>query len=152
MARKKAGIQDIDTAIRIYYQYPELESAEIQELFGGCISDFSIHKRKKEARKLMIEREIFTWSPTAVETKSAYEAWEIDVESLEIRREKLKELGMYVPASSAYDRNLSDKKDFGKKSSNVTNPYVSSSYDSVDPVKDYDQLDTIIAHNKQVET
>ena len=84
-------IKDIDNAIFIYYNYPEIGSSQIIELFGHK-SKSTINKLKKTAKALMIERNIHAHSLYCVNTAIAYEVWGIDVKDHEKRRKKLQEL------------------------------------------------------------
>ena len=84
---------DIETAIRIYYQNPEIGNAQIKELFCG-ISETTIGKMKRIAQKLMTERGQRAFRPYTVNTATAYEAWELDIDDLERRQQKLKKLGL----------------------------------------------------------
>lgn len=87
----RSSITDIRTAVRIYYQYPEIGSAEIRELFGGCANS-TVAKLKKSAWDKMTENGVRNFGAHKVNTKCAYEAWGIDVDDLEKRVEKLKKL------------------------------------------------------------
>ena len=91
--RRKCAITDIDTVIRLYYQYPELRNQQINELFGRKLSSCTIARYKKVVQDEARERGIYTSMPSAVNTKLAYEVWGIDVADLKKRREKLKKLG-----------------------------------------------------------
>lgn len=84
---------DIETAIRIYYQNPEIGNAQIKELFCG-ISETTIGKMKKIAQKLMAERGQKAFRSYAVNTVTAYESWDLDISDLERRQQKLKKLGI----------------------------------------------------------
>lgn len=90
---KDIEITDIDTALRIYYQKPEIGCKEIKELFN-VTSSTTISKLKNAARDKMSEKNIKTFGQYSVNTEAAYEAWGIDVENLTRRRKKLKELGL----------------------------------------------------------
>ena len=83
---------DIDTAIRIYYQYPEINNKQMRELFGS-ISSTTEAKYKKAVMAVQMERGVKTMQLHTVNTKVAYEVWGIDVEDLVKRRNILKELG-----------------------------------------------------------
>ncbi len=83
----------INEAIRIYYTYPELGNKEIRALFGN-LANSTISNYKKEVREVQIERNIKTSQKNTVNTEIAYEVWGINVKDLEIRREKLKKLGL----------------------------------------------------------
>ena len=76
----------IDVALRFYFEFPELETAHINELFGG-ISKSAINNLKKKAREQMVIDNVVTFSPSAVETDSAFKAWNLNVESLK-RKQK----------------------------------------------------------------
>ncbi|MCI5892915.1 MAG: hypothetical protein MRZ66_05895 [Clostridiales bacterium] len=86
-------IVSLDTAIRIYYENPEIGNAEIGELFGTKSSS-TIKNLKKKAQDLMITREKKSFWPYTVNTAIAYEAWGLDIEDLERRRTKLKKFGL----------------------------------------------------------
>lgn len=83
---------DTETALRIYYMYPEIGNRQIEELFG--IKGSAALRRKNEARKYQMENGIKTSAPNVVNTTAAYEVWGIDVKDLEMRRGKLKKLGL----------------------------------------------------------
>ena len=93
MPRKVTPIKDIDTAVRIYYTYPEIGNAEISELFGGIASS-TISRYKKDVMDEQVKREQKTSRLHSVNTRIAYEVWGLDIKDLEFRRKKLKELGM----------------------------------------------------------
>ncbi len=88
--RLKAPV-DIDTAIRIYYQYPEIGNAQIRELYGK-IGNKTIQDYKNAVRERQIEEGIKVNQFHCVNTETAYKVWGIDVEDLIRRREKLKKL------------------------------------------------------------
>ena len=64
-------ISNIDTAISIYYRYPELSTKEIAKLFNKN-SKSTINRLKKIARKQMIEENICSYGMYKVNTKCAY--------------------------------------------------------------------------------
>ena len=82
----------VETAVRLYYEKPELGTAEIKELFGEERSPSYIAMKKRQARLIMSEREALTSEPHMVNTECAYAAWGIDVVDLEQRYKKLKRL------------------------------------------------------------
>ena len=86
-------ISDIDTAIMIYYRYPEIGAKEIVQIFRKR-SKSTVSRLKKIAQKRMIEEDIYTNGMYKINTESAYRAWGIDVEDLEKRRNKLQKLGL----------------------------------------------------------
>lgn len=86
-------IKDIDTALRVYYTYPELSNAQIRELFGN-IAGSTISKYKQAVRAIQAEREVKTSQLNTINTEIAYEVWGINVADLEKRRAKLIKLGL----------------------------------------------------------
>ena len=86
-------IQGIDTALRIYYNYPEIGNAEIRELFGNLASS-TIARYKKAVWEKQMEDGVKTMCLHTINTEKAYEVWGIDIESLERRRKKLQKLGL----------------------------------------------------------
>ena len=86
-------ITDIDTAINIYYRYPEISTKEIIQLFKKH-SKGTVSRLKKLAQKRMIEDDIYSLGMYKINTECAYKAWGIDVNDLERRRYKLQKLGL----------------------------------------------------------
>ena len=86
-------IADIDTAIGIYYRYPEISSKEITQIFRKR-SKATVSRLKKIAQKRMIEDNVYSYGMYKINTECAYRAWGIDVEDLEKRRNKLQKLGL----------------------------------------------------------
>lgn len=86
---------DINTILRIYYENPELGTAEIKELFGN-IAPSTITKLRNDARAETArqEKKILTFGSYTVNTEMAFKAWHIDVEDLERRRQKLQKLNL----------------------------------------------------------
>lgn len=86
-------ITGIETAIRIYYQYPEIGSKEMAELFTRH-SKSTINRLKRLAYEQMIKDDVYGHGMYKVNTTSAFTAWGIDIDDLEKRRSKLKKLGL----------------------------------------------------------
>jgi CRISPR/Cas system CMR-associated protein Cmr3 (group 5 of RAMP superfamily) len=86
-------ITDIDTAISIYYRYPEIGTKEIVQIFKKR-SKSTVSRLKRLAQKKMAENNIYTYGMYKINTKCAYMVWGIDVEDLEKRRNKLQKLGL----------------------------------------------------------
>ena len=84
---------NIDTALRIYYTYPEIGNAEIKELFGPISSRTAV-RYKEAVKEEQTKNNIYTSQQFTVNTEIAYKVWGIDVEDLEKRRDKLKKLGL----------------------------------------------------------
>ena len=90
---KVKRITDIDTALQIYYRYPEIGNKEIKELFGG-LGSAALTKYKKAVQGEQIKQNVKTSQLYTINTEVAYEVWGIDVAELEKRRDKLKKLGL----------------------------------------------------------
>lgn len=73
---------DIETTLRIYHGKTEISNTEIKELFGN-VSSKTAAKLKKQVKKEMINQNVSTWRPNNVNTRIAYEVWQIDVDDLE---------------------------------------------------------------------
>ena len=86
-------ITNIETAISIYYHYPEISTKEITQLFTKH-SRTTISRLKKIAQEKMLEDNVYTLGMNKINTICAYKAWGIDVEDLEKRRNKLQKLGL----------------------------------------------------------
>ncbi len=86
-------IKNLETAIRMYWEKIELRSSDIKVLFEG-IGSAKATELKRQAQKLMNERNTPQWNASRVNTKVAYEAWGLDIEDLEKRYSKLKKLAI----------------------------------------------------------
>ena len=80
-------ISDIETAVVIYYRSPELSTSDIMTLFN-C-SKSAVRTLKQKARETQKEQGKHTFSNSTVNTKCAYQAWNIDIDDLEKRLIKL---------------------------------------------------------------
>lgn len=81
----------IETALRLYYEHTELSNDNIKELFGN-LSSATISKLKKKVYIRMAEENTPIWNAKYVNTAVAYKTWGIDIDNLEFRYNKLKEL------------------------------------------------------------
>lgn len=86
-------ITSLETAIRLYYENLELGNTEIKELFRVA-SGKKILTLKQMAKERMEEQDIPLWNALRVNTKTAYEAWGLDINDLERRYNKLQKLGL----------------------------------------------------------
>ena len=84
-------ITDMRAAIQLYYERIELNNADIATLFGKHSSS-TVAKLKDLARDYMVQHFVQAWNPLCVNTKAAYAAWGLDIDDLENRYMKLKEL------------------------------------------------------------
>lgn len=81
--RPRIKITSIETAVQIYYTFPELGTDEVIQLFG-C-SKATATRLKKRARDRQIREGIITFSDANVNTKTAYKEWGLDIADLERR-------------------------------------------------------------------
>lgn len=93
MGTRIPKISDLKTAVRIYYEYPELGNKEISELFEP-ISSSTITKLKHIAFERAQEYGIKTNYLYTVNTDNAYKAWGLDIDDLIMRLNTLKSLNM----------------------------------------------------------
>jgi len=84
-------ITNIETALTVYYSHAELGNAEIRKLFGK-LSPTTVARLKRIVKDQMCERDIASFGSHTVNTEIAYMVWGIDVETLERRLQKLREL------------------------------------------------------------
>ena len=90
---KVKPITNIDTALRIYYSYPEIGNSQMRELFGS-IGNSTAAKYKEAVKQEQAKQNVKTMCLNTVNTRVAYEVWGIDVDDLEKRRKALKRLGL----------------------------------------------------------
>jgi hypothetical protein len=86
-------ITSIDEALKIYYSNAEIGNKEIVSLFGR-LSSATITRLKKSVKVEMERRKILSYGMYKVNTGVAFDIWGIDVDDLEKRRKKLKELNL----------------------------------------------------------
>ncbi|MBE6821582.1 MAG: hypothetical protein E7518_00515 [Ruminococcaceae bacterium] len=86
-------ITAIDTALAIYYKYPEIGNSHIKALFGKH-SSATINRLKQLVNAEMMSRGVHSYTAHYVNTEIAYSVWGLDVSDLEKRRAKLKKLGL----------------------------------------------------------
>lgn len=84
-------INNLETALKIYYEKNELTNSDIKSLFGN-ISLSKVFSLKKLARDKMVELSVLPYDATSVNTAVAFEAWGINPEDLERRLIKLRKL------------------------------------------------------------
>lgn len=81
---------DIETAVRLYYEKPEINNADIASLFDT--GETQTIKIKKAVKAEMAKRGMKSWLPYSVNTKIAFEVWGIDIADFENRLKKLRTL------------------------------------------------------------
>ena len=86
-------VTSIDKALKIYYTYSEIGNQQITELFGKR-SSATVSRLKRAVKNEMAKREIMSYGLNKVNTSVAYEVWGLDVDDLERRIKKLKNLDL----------------------------------------------------------
>lgn len=86
-------LTSLETAIKLYYEKPEIGNRDIQELFGKH-SSATISRLKNKARQKMAELNTSVWNSNLVNTEVAYLAWGLNISNLEQRYEKLRKLAI----------------------------------------------------------
>jgi len=87
------SIKNIETALKVYYENAEIGNKEINCLFGNR-SSATISKLKKIVKAEMIKRNMPTFNAYKINTAIAYDVWGIDINDLEKRMKKIKELSI----------------------------------------------------------
>jgi len=86
-------ITNIENALKIYYENAEIGNKEIKKLFGNR-SSVTISRLKTLVKAEMLKRNMPTFNAYKVNTPIAYDVWGIDVNDLENRMKKIKELSL----------------------------------------------------------
>ncbi|MBD5111487.1 MAG: hypothetical protein HDT42_02990 [Ruminococcaceae bacterium] len=84
-------VRSVEDAIRLYYEKNELSNSDIKMLFD-VHSSATIAKLKNLARERMAAENVPVWDARNINTKTAYLVWGLQIEDLEHRLKKLKEL------------------------------------------------------------
>lgn len=84
-------LRSVESAVRLYYEKNELSSNDIKQLFD-VHSSATIAKLKNLARERMVAENIPVWNTQNVNTATAYKVWGLQIDDLEHRLRKLKEL------------------------------------------------------------
>lgn len=84
-------VRSIEDAVRLYYEKSELTNNDIKQLFD-VHSSATIAKLKNLARERMAEENIPAWDSRNVNTAVAYSVWGLQIDNLEKRLKKLREL------------------------------------------------------------
>ncbi len=84
-------IVGVSTAIEVYWNYPELGNAQIEELFGRR-SPNTVSLLKKAAWELMREEGTFVTNASRVPTATAFRAWGLDINDLTERYTRLQRM------------------------------------------------------------
>ena len=84
-------ITSIDTALKIYYNYSEIGNKQITDLFGNH-STATISRLKKMVKIEMNKRNVMSYGMNKINTTVAFSVWGLDIDDLEKRMKKIKEL------------------------------------------------------------
>ena len=84
-------ITSIGSALSVYYSHAELGNKEIKKLFGK-LSPTTVAKLKRIVKDEMWKSGVASFGSYTVNTEVAYRVWGIDVDALERRLQKLREL------------------------------------------------------------
>lgn len=87
------AIGNVKEAVLLYYQKPALRNADILVLFPGIGND-TVQRLKRLAREKTKENGKMLWHSQMVNTPDAYEAWGLDIRTLEAMYAKLRKLGV----------------------------------------------------------
>lgn len=85
-------VAGLEEAVRMYYERIELSTGDIRVLFA-C-SQPTATRLKAIAKKKMDEDNVPCWNARNVNTEAAYAAWGLEIESLEKRLKRLRQLKM----------------------------------------------------------
>ena len=83
---------NIETAVRLYYEKPEITNADIKKLFGT--GETQTIKIKRAVKEEMAKQGVKSWLPHSVNTRIAYKVWGIDIDDFEKRLKKLRALAL----------------------------------------------------------
>ncbi|MCH5323974.1 MAG: hypothetical protein J1E39_02060 [Eubacterium sp.] len=81
----------LEVVIKTYLEKNEIGNKDIIAIFGNMGGD-RVSKLKKLARTEMQKNGVLSWDANAVNTECAYQAWNIDVESVIKKFSRLKKL------------------------------------------------------------
>lgn len=74
-------MRNIEAAVEMYYSLPEIGTPEIMKLYG-CGRNVAL-RLKKEAKEEEKKQGKLTFSPYNVNTRCAFQAWNINIDELE---------------------------------------------------------------------
>ena len=87
------AVTSIDNALKIYYNHSEIGNKEINALFGQR-SSATVSRLKRIVKDEMCNKNIPSYGANKVNTKVAFDVWGLDVNDLENRMNKIKELNL----------------------------------------------------------
>ena len=81
---------NIELAIKLYYEEPEISNEEIRQLFD--VKNSKACKMKKEVKEEMAKKGVKCFRTNTINTKVAFEVWRLDIDDLEHRLTRLRRL------------------------------------------------------------
>lgn len=101
-------IADMQTAVSIFFNSPELGNAEIMKLFN-CSRSAAL-RLKRRVQDEQDRQGIKTFSSRGVNTRLAYSVWGLDIKDLEqrlLKYHKLQQRGLFSNGEGLYANNRS---------------------------------------------
>ena len=86
-------IASIEVAVELYYDTIALYTEDVKRLFPGA-SDATVSRLKKEAREHTRELGRLLIDSKSVPTEDAFEAWGLNIHTLESKYKKKRSLGL----------------------------------------------------------
>lgn len=83
---------DIKLALEFFYKKKEIGTTDIENLFN--VKTTKATYMKKEVKEVMTEKGVKSWIPYSINTKIAFEYWEIDIEEMKKALKELRKLGL----------------------------------------------------------
>lgn len=93
-------IASIEVAVELYYGTIALYTEDVKRLFPGA-SDATVSRLKKVAREHTRELGRMLIDMKSVPTEDAYEAWGLNIDTLEAKYKKMKRLGLGLGTKEA---------------------------------------------------
>ena len=87
-------LRDFEKAIKIYYSLYELGTNDIRSLFGDSIGAERARGLKRYAKEYAKKKGVAEINASTVDTTAAFEAWGLDIKSIESRYQRLQKLGI----------------------------------------------------------
>lgn len=84
------NVADTAAALKLYYEKRELSTGDVQQLFG--VGSTTARRLKHMAQEEQQKRGIRFWNARSVNTECAFEAWGLDVRTLENSLGRLRRL------------------------------------------------------------
>lgn len=93
-------IASVEVAVELYYSTIALYTEDIRRLFPGA-SDTTVWRLKKAAREHTFALGRMLIDAKSVPTEDAFEAWGLDIHTIEAKYKKMKSLGLGIGKKEA---------------------------------------------------